>query len=164
MVDLSGLRDIHIPEEPSWWPLAIGWWIVIGAVIIISIIGTIIFLKWYHHPRQYALRELKKTYEESSNIILLARCISILLKRIALMQYPRTKVAALSDEKWRQFLIQKTGKTFSDTQLNLLAEATYMPEQNLPADDSKDLYEATRKAILKLFGEKAHGRKSTKYS
>ena len=59
MVDLSGLRDIHLPKEPSWWPLAIGWWIVIGGVIIALMIGGIIFLKWYRHPRHYALRDRK---------------------------------------------------------------------------------------------------------
>jgi len=162
MVDLSGLRDIHLPKEPSWWPLAIGWWIVIGGVMIALMIGGIIFLKWYRHPRQYALRELKKTYTESPNIVLLARQISILLKRIALMQYPRTKVATLSDEKWVHFLMQKTGKTFTEAQLNLLAEATYMPEKDLSFDDPENLYKAARAAILKLFGDKQNGHKSTK--
>ena len=108
MVDLSGLRDIHIPKEPSWWPPAIGWWIVLGGIIIACLICLISFLRWYNHPRQYALRELKKTFDEAPNTVLLARNISILLKRVALILYPRTKVATLSDEKWVDFLVQHT--------------------------------------------------------
>ena len=30
------LRDIHLPEAVSWWPLAIGWW-VLGFLAIIAI-------------------------------------------------------------------------------------------------------------------------------
>ena len=164
MIDLSGLRDIHIPKEPSWWPPAIGWWIIFAAIIVIIIVGIILFRRWYNHPKQYALRELKKMYTKSSNIVSLARQISMLLKRIVLIQYPRTKVATLTDEKWKEFLIKKTGPIFSDSQLELLAQATYMPERNLPSDDSADFYQVTRQAILKLFEGKHNERKSTKSS
>ena len=164
MVDLSGLRDIHIPVAPSWWPPAVGWWIVMGGVLTGLITGLIMFRGWYGNPRQYALRELKKTYERTPNVVLLARQISVLLKRVVLVQYPRTKVATLTDEKWVDFLVQKTGNIFSNSQLDLLAQATYMPEQNVPTDDPANLYQATRLAIIKLFEGKHHGRKSKKSS
>ena len=105
MVDLSGLLDIHIPVAPSWWPPAVGWWIVMGGVLTGLITGLIMFRGWYGNPRQYALRELKKTYERTPNVVLLARQISVLLKRVVLVQYPRTKVATLTDEKWVDFLV-----------------------------------------------------------
>ena len=164
MVDLSGLRDIHIPEEPSWWPPAIGWWIVFGGIIVAFCICFALFLSWCNQPKQYALRELKKTFKETSNTVLLARSISVLLKRIVLVLYPRTKVATLTDEKWVDFLIKKTGNTFSESQLNLLAEATYMPEKNLPDDNLADLYQAAHNAIIKLFEGKHNGTKSKKSS
>ena len=70
-VDLSGLKDIHIPLEPHWWPLPIGWWIVISAVIFCIFIAVCFFLYWYTRPKQYALRELKTYYRQEKNPILL---------------------------------------------------------------------------------------------
>ena len=163
-VDLSGLHDIHVPKEPSWWPPSIGWWLVMGGVMATTLIGYALFLKWYHQPKQYALRELKQTYEASPNIVALAKHVSILLKRIALIQYPRTKVATLSNEKWIDFLAKKTGACFSEAQLTLLAEATYMPEKSLSEGNPDELYKATKNAIQKLFLEDTHGRKSAKSS
>ncbi|MBR6412890.1 MAG: DUF4381 domain-containing protein [Alphaproteobacteria bacterium] len=164
MVDLSGLRDIHIPKEPPWWPPALGWWLVLGGIIIATLIGVFFFFRWYNHPKQFALRELKKMHLEIPNIVLLARSVSLLLKRIVLIQYPRSKVATLTDEKWVDFLIKKTGNAFSASQLDLLSQATYMPEKNLPAEDSADLYRAARTAVIKLFEGKQNGNKSTKSS
>ena len=34
------LRDLHLPDAISWWPLAPGWWIVLGLALIAN------FLKW----------------------------------------------------------------------------------------------------------------------
>ena len=164
MVDLSGLRDIHLPKEPFWWPPAIGWWLVLGGIIVALLIGVSLFFRWYNHPKQFALRELKKLYLEIPNPVLLARSVSHLLKRIVLVLYPRTKVASFTDEKWVDFLVKKTGNAFSVSQLDLLAQATYMPEKNLPPDDPADLYRAARIAVIKLFEGKQNGNKSTKSS
>jgi hypothetical protein len=37
-IDLSQLKDIHLPDDISWWPLAIGWW------LLITILPTIFFI------------------------------------------------------------------------------------------------------------------------
>ena len=55
-LDLSGLRDIHLPIEPSWWPPAIGWWLLLAAFFVLLIIFALCYLYWYTRPRQYALR------------------------------------------------------------------------------------------------------------
>jgi hypothetical protein len=159
-VDLSGLRDIHIPIEPHWWPLPLGWWLVIGAFICTLFILFCAFLYWYTRPKQYALRELKSLYIQEKNPILFARKISLLLKRIALLNYPRTEVATLTDERWVLFLKEHTGLSFSEGQLNLLALATYMPETALNPGSSESLYKATRKGISLLFDEVNHEYKS----
>jgi len=164
MVDLSGLRDIHIPIKPSWWPPAIGWWILSGAILLLLFVCFMAFLYWYNRPKQYALRELKKISTGSVNDVLMARQVSALLKRISLMLYPRTRVASLTDDKWVEFLIAKTGTSFSESQLELLSQATYMPEQSLSADKTGDLYRAARQAVLKLFEGIKNGRKSKKSS
>ena len=31
------LRDIHLPGDISWWPPAIGWWIVAALIILLGL-------------------------------------------------------------------------------------------------------------------------------
>lgn len=31
---LAQLRDIHLPEPVAWWPLAFGWWVLIGLLAV----------------------------------------------------------------------------------------------------------------------------------
>ena len=55
------LRDIHLPTEISWWPLAPGWWIVIGLILLGIVIS--IFLYRRQQARKHYLaaeQELQK--------------------------------------------------------------------------------------------------------
>lgn len=42
---LSLLRDIHIPEGVSFWPLAPIWWIILALLIIAGVVSFAIYLK-----------------------------------------------------------------------------------------------------------------------
>ena len=161
-VDLSGLRDIHLPIEPPWWPPALGWWLVAGGVLLICLVIFACYLYWVTRPKQYAARELKQIYKSTQNPVILARQISLLLKRVALLNYPRSHVATLTEEKWVDFLVEKTGQTFSDGQLTLIASSTYMPDESLTPVGRVGLYQSAVKAIQLLFKEKKHGNKNRK--
>ena len=54
------LRDLHLPEAISWWPLAPGWWVVIGLTMVL--IGVILqrYLERRARgaARRHALRQL----------------------------------------------------------------------------------------------------------
>ncbi|MBQ7413453.1 MAG: DUF4381 domain-containing protein [Alphaproteobacteria bacterium] len=162
-MDLSELRDIHLPTEPSWWPPAVGWWYLLGIIIGGLIVFGAGYMYWWTRPKQYAVRELEGICSNQKNAVLAARRISVLLKRIALLIYPRSKVATLSDEKWIDFLISKIGQVYSEAELNLLASAPYMPEDAVISVDSRLLCQNTRKAILKLFKRGKHEHKSRKH-
>ena len=162
-MDLSELRDVHLPTEPSWWPPAEGWWYLLGIIIGGLVVFGLCYLYWWTRPKQYALRELDAIRFRQKNSVLMARRISVLLKRIALLIYPRSNVATLTDEKWIDFLISKIGQVFSEAELNLLASAPYMPEEAETSVDSNLLYQNTRKAVLKLFKRGKHEYKSRKH-
>jgi hypothetical protein len=34
---LAALRDIHLPEAVSFWPLAPGWWIALGIMVGLAV-------------------------------------------------------------------------------------------------------------------------------
>ena len=107
---------------------------------------------------------MKYYHKTDTSPVLLARHMSALMKRISLLQFPRKQVAKLTDDEWIDFLLSKTGNTFSERQLQLLATATFMPEQSLTPNNPNDLYLAGKQAILKLFERKQNGRKSKKHS
>lgn len=59
---LQKLRDIHVPEEPGWWPPAPGWWLL--AVLVIA---ALVWLAWrgmQAHRRRRPLREARRLYAE----------------------------------------------------------------------------------------------------
>lgn len=162
-MDLSGLHDVHLPVQPSWWPPAEGWWYLSGAIIVILTVVGLGYFYWWTRPKQYALRELDQIFNRQKNSVLMARRISVLLKRIALLIYPHAKVATLFDEKWIDFLISKIGQIFSEEELNLLASAAYMPQEALSDVNPKRLYQHTQKAVLKLFKGGKHEHKNRKH-
>jgi len=99
---LNNLRDIAVPPPVSWWPLAPGWWFII--VLIISVLSYIAYRAWCNWCasayRRAALCELNAatTIADVSNI----------LKRTALVAFPRGEVASLSGKQWCTWL-QRTG-------------------------------------------------------
>ena len=61
--DLSQLRDIHLPPPVSWWPLAPGWWLLLGTLLLLTAIA---FWLWRRRRRsnwrREALRELAQLH------------------------------------------------------------------------------------------------------
>lgn len=106
---LNALRDIHAPPPPGLWPPAPGWWLL-GLVLL----GLIVWLGIRHLQRQrrrrpihQALTELQAWTERAAgreDDPQTAAELSELLKRAALVHYPRTEVAGLTGEAWLEFL------------------------------------------------------------
>lgn len=109
---LQNLNDIVLPEVVDWWPLAPGWYLLFGILLIaVSWFGYRSLKRWHNdHYRRAALKELgvltadiqnQETRDSS------LRQIPILLKRTALSAYPRSQVASLSGKDWHVFLNSK---------------------------------------------------------
>jgi len=108
---LAQLRDIHLPEQIGWWPLAPGWWL-----LALLTIAAIFFLGRKHllqrqrnRYRQTAgveLQSFNRRYGKDQNVSLYLADTQKLLRRVALHRYPdqRRKFASLSGEEWLQFL------------------------------------------------------------
>lgn len=103
------LRDLHLPDMIGWWPLAPGWWIVFGLVLI----AMLVLLRRFLHtrargaPRRHALRRLNQLlteYEEQRNVVSFAARLSELLRRTMLAYAPREEVAGLTGEAWLEWL------------------------------------------------------------
>jgi hypothetical protein len=94
--DLSRLNDIVAPPPVPWWPPAPGWWLL-GAALL-AVIATLSWAALLHYRRnayrRAALAEIDaigKVNDPAS-----AAALSAVLKRVALVAYPRSDVASLT--------------------------------------------------------------------
>lgn len=95
------LSDLHLPAEPSFWPLAWGWWG--GAlVIILLLIGLLVFLKM--RKKKLAPKVAALTIFERERTTLSPSAAIELLRQTALCYYPRAHIAHLSGQAWLEFL------------------------------------------------------------
>ena len=98
VLSILDLNDIVEPAAPNVWPLAPALGILLVLLAVALLMGLIRgALHWYRNAyRREGLRELQQTTETAA--------ILILLKRVALVQWPRETVAPLHGDEWLVFL------------------------------------------------------------
>ncbi|WP_051275383.1 DUF4381 domain-containing protein [Aestuariibacter salexigens] len=103
MDPLSQLRDIHLGNTISWWPLAYGWWIALcfSVIVIGAVTWFIIRRRQLLRARRAALLELQAIDTSAPDA---ATRINQLLKRVAMHYYPDAGVSALYGDEWTAFL------------------------------------------------------------
>jgi hypothetical protein len=138
------LRDIRLPQV-SWWPPAIGWW-VLAAVVLLALIAAV--LVWLRGRNARALRRaarnelasLSAQHARDGDGVALAAGLSLLLRRIALRLQP--DVVADNRFAWREFLSARAPAAFSDEQLDALTDAPYRARASF---DARALIDATHR-------------------
>lgn len=144
---LASLRGYHLPVSVSWWPPAPGWWV--AALLILVLTFAAGHWWWRRHWRRAAARRarielatLRATLIQDNDFLCFARGLSRLLRRFALVQFPRRQVAGLTGEAWLSFLDAHGGKGhFRDGLGRLLIEAAYRPSGPLPTTELMALVE-----------------------
>ncbi len=112
---LAQLADIHLPGDVSWWPPAVGWW-----VLALLLIAATVFLarKLLQLRRErlilnHALAELHRVYEEfadsddSDAAVDYLNQFNAVLRRVALVHFPDHRVASLGGREWVDFIKEK---------------------------------------------------------
>jgi hypothetical protein len=145
---LQNLNDIVLPAAVGWWPLASGWYILLGLILItLTWFGYRSTRSWiYNRYRRAALSELQllenrinNPDERDANL----RQLPVLLKRTALSVYPRSQVASLSGKDWYQFLNSTLKKpSFSEATASTLNSVSYS------AGELSDVSSQATKALL----------------
>ncbi|MFQ5981777.1 MAG: DUF4381 domain-containing protein [Woeseiaceae bacterium] len=103
------LRDLHLPEMIGWWPLAPGWWVLAGLVLIgVVVLGRQAMSKYRDNAARrgalYQLRRLTAEYEQRRDAVSLGVQLSGLLRRAMLAYAPRDEVAGLTGRHWLEWL------------------------------------------------------------
>ena len=106
---LQNLNDIVLPAVVGWWPLASGWYYLLGfLLIVIGWFGNRSLRRWtrdrYRRSAQQELTAISESLQSKSKRTQNLRQIPALLKRTALSAYPRSEVASLSGKDWHEFL------------------------------------------------------------
>lgn len=128
---LQNLNDIVMPATVGWWPLATGWYVLSGLLLIaLAWSGYKSLQRWMgNRYRRAALKELHLLAEgiqSAASRDSSLRQIPVLLKRTALSAYPRNQVASLSGKDWTSFLNAKIGTPpFTDSISSTLGYLSY---------------------------------------
>ncbi|MDX1561281.1 MAG: DUF4381 domain-containing protein [Gammaproteobacteria bacterium] len=135
------LRDIHMPAPVAWWPPAIGWWLVLGIVVVAAAVA------WFRYRSRFreraALRGLKAVATALANGSAPAIClqqISMILRRFAMSIDAPVPVAGLTGDEWLRFLDSRWQRNdFAEGDGRLLIYGPYAPEGRVGPDDVESL-------------------------
>ncbi len=102
---LDQLPPIHLPEPISFWPPAIGWWLLAAVLILLGffIVRVLIQYQVKNRLRKAALAKLDihwQAYKKNNNAEEYVLAINLLLKQFVMQQYPDKNLQALSGEQW----------------------------------------------------------------
>ncbi|OGV48973.1 MAG: hypothetical protein A3F46_03470 [Legionellales bacterium RIFCSPHIGHO2_12_FULL_42_9] len=136
---LAQLRDIHLPALIGWWPIAVGWIGLFFIIIVFSLLILFYSRRYYQRGRARSLglrllMQYEKDYQQGASSQIISTQISEILRRVALVYFPREEIAGLQGELWLNFL-NKTGKgvNFNEVRECLLV-LPYQPDRPAKLD------------------------------
>ena len=171
------LRDIHLPEPVSWWPIAPGWWALL-ALLVVAIIMFALLRKAHRNRRlnrlvrdeiRQELEAIRQHYHQSSNAVMLARELSQLLRRAGISYYPASDIAGLTGDDWLTFLAQTHSKdnpklSFSSDNARTLLTAPYLDDSAHIELDAEQLIALCESWLLQKHAQIPEGQGSqTRY-
>ena len=145
--NLPELRDIHIPQDISNFPLGYGWLVILSIILGSFLFYKIIRLAIVKSRKLYALRLVKNI--PLTDVKKSASNMSEILRRICVYKYPEALV--LSGNDWIGFLNSKSKTKLDGRTAELLVNAPYMPKDS-KAYNEQDLANL-KKFCLKWIGE-----------
>ena len=120
------IRDIHLPESVSWWPLAPGWWITLG---LLGLAAAVVYLLKVVKDRQQLGKQsmtefsrLVSRYQKERDANALLSDLSQLLRRISITQYEDRHIASLTGDKWLEFLDETMAEKNKDRPISFRSE------------------------------------------
>lgn len=138
------LRDIHLPDSPSFWPPAPGWWIVFALLVMVLLWAVVVWRRRIARKRQQqrlmALFDQLPLPARKGDTPAYLTELSSLLRRLAVAKYGRRRVAPLKGSEWLEFLgstlepggaetRSSEGHLFDEDMGRLLSEGPYRPPQ-----------------------------------
>ena len=151
---IAQLADINGLNKVNYWPLAIGWWIVLGvlaiviAIIIFLILRRLAYRRSWKHKTVIQLNAMAERLNQNNGKEIMTE-LSILLRRLAINRFSRSGVAGLKGKVWAEWLTKNDLAKFDwSIYENLLTETPYAPPGNFSStEEIKKLINATKKWV-----------------
>lgn len=123
---LAALNPLREPGLIGWWPLAPGWWVLIGLfVLILAAVGYLLYRKYkansYRRTAVVQLEDIHGQWQTDGDSLNYTVAVNGLLKSVALHAYPSRNVASFNGPRWTRFLndgLLAQGLSFSDSFTN----------------------------------------------
>lgn len=112
------LHDIRGLDSISWWPLATGWWVIVGVCMTLLVIVAIRYLWARRDPLGSRCRDARRRLKALRRQVRkhpvkdVASTLSELLRRIAILRSGRQDCAGLSGERWLEWLTENDPNGF----------------------------------------------------
>ncbi|WP_371377014.1 DUF4381 domain-containing protein [Thalassotalea aquiviva] len=106
MDPLAQLKDIHLPEQVGFWPLAPGWWIL----VLLSISAVVLLLRALLKQRELSKVKRQALKQLSTQQSLTTVQILSLLKWASMHYYNRQDVASKYSNELLDFFTSKLAK------------------------------------------------------
>ena len=119
-----GLRELPYPEDIGWWPLAPGWYAIAALLVVLLAVWVWRrYLIWKRNAyRRDGLLAIRTMRTNSAQL----RQLPFLLRRTALIGYPRADVASLRGAQWIAWLNGSAGRdVFEDADAARFDALTY---------------------------------------
>lgn len=106
---LAHLRDIHLPESASFWPLAWGWWLLLGLLTCVLLGGVYALIRYRRNNRYRRLAEAEldaafQRWQDQADPARYLQELAVILRRTALTAFPNQGLAGMRGLDWLMFL------------------------------------------------------------
>jgi len=138
------LRDVHLPEQLGWWPLAYGWWIVIVASLITIIVSIVCLVRHRRQNvyRKQALKQLQLSYsnwQDKQDTVAYLQSVNAILKRSILHIDNASSLVKTTGKPWVNGLNLLVKKPLLEKTQTALAIECYQTQsqtnvENIQAD------------------------------
>lgn len=131
------LRDVHLPEPISWWPLAISWWILLGLIAV----GLFFSIRAFRQNRarnayrHHAIKQLQTNYRQwqsDANTSQYLQSANVTLKRTSL--HLNDSARHLSGLPWLEYLGNMADDNFSEQAKLALSQGVYQKSPEYDVD------------------------------
>ena len=142
---LQQLRMLHLPPEPTWWPPAIGWWLLLTVILILG--SWVAFKVTRHYQAKRPIRHgklLMKQLNEQFRAGLISEEHFVdesnqIIKRLLVPGLGKQQYAKLSGDQWLEALdsLSKTNHFTSGAGL-VLGNERFRPNPKADPDKLND--------------------------
>lgn len=137
---LLSLNDIQEPVEPGWWPLGIGWWMMLAVILVLISLGW-----WLIRQRRFnqigidaahQLEFIEQQFILDGDLLQLKLSMSRWVKQVSIVAFPNAGVDGYCGQRWIDFLNEKSGDLFGRESMGrIFRDEVYSDQNDIDGDE-----------------------------